>query len=74
MSEIEKILDAMNKMPYDVRKRVGTRLGTRSVNARDITNADLLRGIRFLLSDTAIEMGIDYDAEKLDEEIFKWEV
>jgi hypothetical protein len=70
MSEIEKILEAINKMPYDVRKRVGSRM----VNARDITNFELLQGIRFLLADAALEMGMDYDAEKLDEEIFKWEV
>ena len=67
MSEINKILKALNENRSEICKRVGTA----PLHAEKISNAELLYGIRFLLSDAAIEMEIKVDAEKLDQEIYR---
>ena len=67
MSEINKILKALNEDYLGICKRVGAI----PLYAEKISNARLLYGIRFLLSDAAIEMEIKIDPEKLDQEIYR---
>jgi len=66
MGEISKMLKALNMD----RTRICNRVGSSPLYAESISSIRLLYGIRFLLSDSAVEMGIELDPDELDREIY----
>jgi len=66
MSEIPKILEAMNKN----RSKALFGIGFEQFYIEDIISFELLEVIRYYLSDAAAELKVDFNSEKLEREIF----
>ena len=66
MSEIPKILEAMNKN----RSKALSGIGFEQFYIEDIISFELLEVIWYYLSDAAAELKVDFNSEKLDLEIY----
>ena len=69
MSEIKKILKALNEDLSDMRS-MPKRAWYLALHEEKMSNHCLLRGIMHLLGDAALDMGVDVDFEELTREIY----